>query len=164
MYLSPTESDAGLRAKPRPKTKNSCQCCSPPRESVLGVRSLKPKPSQTLLETSTDFAAVTGPRTVSPSSCQRSCALEITPEPPGTTANTRLHHHPSGSPRRAQSRVAVCSPTGKLLRGRAAVALPGAGRHAARHCHLVAGGCVADDSSQHPAQDSSLGPGSSVLG
>lgn len=51
-----------LCAKPRQETKNSCQCCSPPRESVLGVRSLKPKPNQTVLEISTDFASVTGPR------------------------------------------------------------------------------------------------------
>lgn len=107
--------DVELRAKPRRETKNSCQCCSPPLESMLGVRSLKPKPNQTLLEISTDFASVTGPR---------NCFSEL------VTTNACLANHPKatrdigGSPTPClrlageDSRPGrICWKTGKLLPG-----------------------------------------------
>lgn len=131
--------DVELRAKPRRETKNSCQCCSPPLESMLGVRSLKPKPNQTLLEISTDFASVTGPR---------NCFSEL------VTTNACLANHPgtsafppppaSVSPRRTQGLGASAGRLENFCQ--AGLAQPGACRHAARHCHLVAGGCIADDS------------------
>lgn len=72
--LSPTESDARLRSKSKRETKKSCHCSMPLTEFMLRVQSLKPKPNQIPLETSTDFVSITflpptpDNKTVSPSS------------------------------------------------------------------------------------------------
>lgn len=103
MCLSPTESDARLRSKSKRETKNSCHCSTPLTEFMLRVQSLKPKPNQIPLETSTDFVSVTfppAPETVSPSSRQRMSSLQIAPKPPGTSAGF------PGLPRRAQGQGA----------------------------------------------------------
>lgn len=104
MCLSPTESDARLRSKSKRETKNSCHCSTPLTEFMLRVQSLKPKPNQIPLETSTDFVTFPpAPETVSLSSRQRMSSLQIAPKPPGTKAGF------PGLPRRAQGRGRVCS-------------------------------------------------------
>lgn len=64
-------------------------------ESMLAVRSLKPKPNQTLLEIATDFASVTGsPKLFLRARDNQCILLQIAPKPPGTLAGTPPPPHP----------------------------------------------------------------------
>lgn len=59
----PRKATRGSVQSPDERQRRSCQCCTPPTELMLRVRSLKPKPNQTPVQTSTDFASVTPPHT-----------------------------------------------------------------------------------------------------